>query len=195
MKIRKVIANISNRHCHLTQKHLEVLFGPDASLTRLRDLIQPGQYACEEKVTISTSGGELHNVRIIGPVRSYTQVEISRTDSFLLKIKPEPPVRDSGKLTGSSPITLIGPAGRIDLKEGCIIAKRHVHFSPSDASLFGVKDGQLVKIRAGGRTGRTVIFEEVLCRVGENMALECHLDTDEANACGLNNGDEVEIIF
>jgi len=190
-----IVANISNRHVHLNESDFIELFGEGAKLKSIRDLVQPGQFACRERVTIVGPGGKIDNVRIIGPIRKYTQVEISRTDSYILKFSQPPLVRDSGNLAGSSPVTIIGPKSKVSLKEGCIIAKRHIHFTPQDAERFCIKDKQIVSVRAGIGTDRTVIFEEVLCRVGEKMALECHLDTDEANACGLKNGDKVEIII
>jgi len=141
-------------------------------------------------VKIRGSKGEISNVRILGPTRRQTQVEISRTDSFVLGLNP--PIRDSGDLSGSAPITITGPKGRITLSEGCIIAQRHIHMLPEDTQRFKVSDGELVRIKT--LTLRKVIFENVLIRVNKSSALECHLDTDEANACDLKNRDEVRII-
>jgi len=185
-----IVANVSNRHLHLSRKDLETLFGPGYQLSNIKNLVQPGQYACKETVQIVGPKGKLETVRVIGPVRKQTQVEISKTDSFVLGLNP--PVRDSGDLAGSSPIKIIGPKGTVELKEGCIIAKRHIHFTPKDAERFGVKDKEMLRVRVEGERG--LIFENVLCRVREDMALECHIDTDEANAAGLKNGDLVRIV-
>jgi len=190
-----VTVNISNRHLHLSQTDLEILFGKYAKLTELKKLMQPGQFSCNETVTIVGPKNKIENVRIIGPVRKQTQIEISRTDSFYLGIKPEPPVRESGDLKGSSPITVIGPQGKIDLKEGCIIALRHIHFDLKSAEKYNIKDKQIVSVRAGKGTNRELIFNNVICRVREDMAFECHIDTDEANAGLIKNGDKVEIII
>ncbi|MBU0951227.1 MAG: phosphate propanoyltransferase [Elusimicrobia bacterium] len=189
---KPIMANISNRHLHVSEQDLQVLFGTGAKLTNIRDLVQPGQFACKETVTIATPRNKIDNVRIIGPVRKQTQVEISRTDSFPLGINP--PVRESGKLEASAPITLIGPKGKVELKEGCVIAKRHVHMTPVDAEVLGIKDSEIVQVKAGIGTGRETIFCDVVCRVNKDYAAECHLDTDEANACGLKNGDKIIIL-
>lgn len=131
-------------------------------------------------------------MRIVGPFRNYTQIEISKTDSFVLGLTL--PIRDSGDIENSSPITIIGPNGKIDLNEGCIIAWRDIHFSPEDAKEFNIKDKKIVRIRAGVGSERELIFENVLCRVRDDMILECHLETDEANACRLKSGDFVFIL-
>ncbi|MCD6310265.1 MAG: phosphate propanoyltransferase [Candidatus Eremiobacteraeota bacterium] len=182
----------SNRHVHLSRADLEVLFGRGYELTPMKDLSQPGQFACMETVTVAGKGGCLNNVRVLGPVRSRSQVEVSITDCHILGIDL-PPVRDSGDLDGTPGITLIGPGGTVILSEGLILAKRHLHMTPGDAARFGVKDKQLVKVRIGGERG--VIFEEVLVRVNENFSLELHLDFDEANACGLKPGMKGELII
>ncbi|MGB9803446.1 phosphate propanoyltransferase [Desulfofundulus sp.] len=181
---------VSNRHVHLSQKDLEILFGPGYQLQKLRDLSQPGQYACQETVTLVGPKGVLEKVRVLGPVRPRTQVEISISDCFKLGVRA--PLRDSGDLDGSAPITLVGPVGSVTIPEGCIIAARHIHMSPADAARFGVKDRDKVYVRAKGP--RAVTFAEVLVRVHENYRLEMHVDMDEANAVGLQNGDLVEII-
>jgi len=187
-----ITANISNRHLHVSERDLQILFGEGYKLTNIRDLIQPGQFACKETVTIATLRNKMEKVRIIGPTRKQTQVEISKTDSFLFGLNP--PTRESGKLADSSPITIIGPKGKVDLTEGCIIAKRHVHLLPSDAEPLGIKDLDIVQVRVGIGTGRETIFGDVVCRVTPTSALECHLDTDEANACLLKNGDKIFIL-
>lgn len=187
-----IIVNISNRHVHLTKEHFEILFGPEAKLTKLRDLMQPGQFAANETVTIIGPKGKFENVRIIGPIRKYTQIEISRTDSFVLGVKP--PIRDSGNLAGSAGLTIVGPKGKVELKEGCIIALRHIHFTPEDAQKLGINDKDYVKILVGKGKGRETIFSDVICRVSKEYATECHLDTDEANAANIDNGDYVYIV-
>jgi len=182
---------ISNRHIHLSQEHLEILFGKGYELTSMKELSQPGQYACNELLTIvGTSLRPIENVRVLGPVRSASQVEISRTDSFLLKVKP--PVRESGKIGGSAPITIIGPKGIVSLKEGCIIANRHIHMSLEDGKRFGVKDNEYVTIDAIGE--RKTRFFDVQVRVSDQFRLEMHLDTDDANAAGLKNCSRVSIV-
>lgn len=181
---------ISNRHVHLSAQDLATLFGEGKELTKAKDLSQPGQYACEEKVTLVGPKGVIEGVRVLGPVRSKTQVEISITDSYKLGVCA--PVRDSGDLAGSAGITIVGPVGAVTIKEGCIVAARHIHMSESDAARFGVTDGQRVAVRCLGERGG--IFFNVLIRVSEKFRLEMHLDTDEANAFALKNGDLVEIV-
>lgn len=182
---------VSNRHIHLTHAHVEQLFGKGYTLTPLKDLSQPGQYACKELLTIvGPSLRPIEKVRVLGPERSASQVEISRTDSYLLKVKP--PVRESGDLAGSAPITIIGPCGIVTLSEGCIIANRHIHMSPADGARFGVKDGDYVTVDATGE--RRTRFYDVQVRVSEKFRLEMHLDTDDANAAALRNGDCVSIV-
>lgn len=176
--------NISVRHVHLSQEHLEALFGAGYELTRKADLTQPGQYACEESVTVVGPKSKMENIRIIGPVRSSTQVEISRTDEFALGI--DAPIRASGKVGGSPGLRLEGPAGALDLEEGVIQAQRHIHMHPNDAARFGVEDKQWVMVRVGGERG--IVFDDVLVRVKDSYELDMHLDTDEANAADLKPG-------
>lgn len=181
---------ISNRHIHLTREHVETLFGKGYQLQPLKELSQPGQYACKETLTIvGPSLRPIEKVRVLGPERSASQVEISRTDSYLLKVKP--PVRESGDIKDSAPITIIGPCGIVELKEGCIIANRHIHMSEEDGKRFGVKDGDYVTVDANGE--RRTRFFDVQVRVSKNFRLEMHLDTDDANAAALKNGDRVVI--
>lgn len=187
-----IVVHISNHHIHLTQQDFEVLFGVDAKLTKYKDLMQPGEFAANEKLTIVGPKGKIENVRIVGPLRKYTQIEISKTDSFILGVNP--PVRDSGNIRGSSPITLIGPKGVLELKEGCIIALRHIHFYIEDAKKLCIENGDIVKIIVGKGRERETIFCNVLCRVSERYATECHLDTDEANAAMVKNNDVVYIL-
>lgn len=187
-----VPVGVSNRHIHLSQEHLEILFGKGYELTKLKDLSQPGQYACKEQLTlIGPSLKAIEGVRVLGPVRKESQVEISRTDSFTLKVKP--PVRESGKIAGSAPITIVGPKGLVTLKEGCILANRHIHMSLEDGEKFGVKDGEYVAVQAKGDGKRTTLYD-VQVRVSDKFALEMHLDTDDANACGIGNGCKVKIV-
>ncbi|MBQ1231910.1 MAG: phosphate propanoyltransferase [Clostridia bacterium] len=183
---------ISNRHIHLSTQDLETLFGAGYALTPIKDLSQPGQYACKETLTIiGPSMRPIENVRVLGPVRKASQVEISLTDSFVLKVKP--PVRESGDIAGSSPITIIGPKGVVTLKEGCIIANRHIHMHTSDAVKYGVKDGDYIDVDALQGTRKTRWYG-VQVRVRDDFALEMHVDTDDANAVGYKNGYTVTVV-
>lgn len=182
---------ISNRHIHLSKEHVELLFGAGYELTPFKDLSQPGQYACKEQLTIvGPSLRPIEKVRVLGPVRSASQVEISRTDAYVLKVAP--PVRESGKTEGSAPITIIGPKGVVTLKEGLIIANRHIHMSLEDGEKFGVKDNDYVDVDA--HSERRTRFFDVQVRVHKDFRLEMHLDTDDANAAGLKNGSKVSIV-
>lgn len=186
-----VPVGVSNRHIHLTAADVQTLFGKGYELTPLKDLSQPGQFACKETLTIvGPSLRPIENVRVLGPVRRASQVEISRTDSFTLKVKP--PVRESGDIAGSAPITIIGPKGVVTLKEGCIIANRHIHMSVEDGAKFGLKDGDYVDVEAGGE--RRTKFYDVQIRVHKDFRLEMHIDTDDANAAGIGNGAKVKIV-
>jgi putative phosphotransacetylase len=185
-----IIVNISNRHWHCTPEVFEQLFGKGTQPTNIRNLIQPGQYACKETIVLKGPKGELKKVRLIAPFRSYNQIELSRTDCITLGI--DAPTRDSGNVKGSAQITLIGPRGEVSLPEGAIIQMRHIHFHPSEAERYGVKNMQYIKVRVG-RPPRDGVLS-VLCRVREDMKLECHLDTDEGNAFNVRNGDFVEIL-
>lgn len=186
----KVPVGISNRHVHLSEKDLELLFGTGYQLNMKKDLSQPGQFAAEETVTLIGPKGSLPRVRVLGPIRSQTQVEVTISDCFLLGVKA--PVRDSGDLAGTPGITIEGPAGKIDLSQGLIVAQRHLHLQPSEAEKLGLKDKQYIKVQTEGE--RSVIFEKVLVRVRSDFLMDLHLDTDEANAAGLKNGDLVTII-
>jgi putative phosphotransacetylase len=186
-----IIVGVSNRHVHLSKEDLEILFGKGYELTPIKDLRQPGQYAAKETVTIVGPKGAIENVRVLGPVRRETQVEISRTDAFKLGLRP--PVRDSGDLEGTPGIVIIGPNGILVKEKGVIIAKRHIHMHPKDAEHYGVKDKDLVKVIVESGD-RKLIFDDVLIRVREDFALEFHVDTDEANAAMLNTGDFVYIV-
>ena len=183
---------ISNRHIHLSREDLDTLFGAGYELTPIKDLSQPGQYACKEQLTIiGPSMRPIEGVRVLGPIRKESQVEISVTDSFVLKVKP--PVRESGSLAGSAPITIIGPKGIVTLKQGCIIANRHIHMSPADGARFGVKDGDYITVDAFSGTKRTRWFD-VQVRVSDKFCLEMHVDTDDANAVGIKNGSVVTMV-
>ena len=189
--MKEILVETSARHIHLSKEAVEVLFGAGYELTKKKDLSQPGQYACKEILTlVGPSMRAIEGVRVLGPLRKTSQVEISMTDSYTLKVKP--PVRESGKTEGSAPITIIGPKGVVTLNEGCIIANRHIHMSPSDAAAFGVKDGDYIDIDAFSGTRKTRWFD-VQIRVNENFRLEMHVDTDDANAVGLKNGSKVTV--
>ena len=182
---------VSNRHIHLSHEHVEILFGKGYTLEKLKDLSQPGQYACKETLTIvGPSLRPIERVRVLGPERRASQVEISRTDAYTLKVKA--PVRESGKIEGSAPISIIGPKGVVTLKEGCIIANRHIHMAPADAVKFGVSDGDYVTVDAVGE--RRTRFYDVQVRVSDAFCLEMHLDTDDANAVGLTGKSTVTIV-
>ena len=187
----EIPVGISNRHIHLSREDVETLFGKGYELTPMKELSQPGQYACKETLTlVGPSMRPIENVRVLGPVRSKSQVEISRTDSFTLKVKP--PVRESGKLEGSAPVRIIGPKGIVELSEGCIIANRHIHMSPSDAASFGVRDYDFVTVSVDGE--RRCTWYDVQVRVHPDFRLEMHVDTDDANAAGIGNGFKVKIV-
>ena len=187
---KPIPVGISARHLHVSREHLDILFGEGYQLTVMKDLSQPGQFACNERVDLVTEKGSFKNVRILGPERKQTQIEIALTDAMKLGVKP--PVKDSGDLKGSPGLTIVGPKGQVKIEEGVIAACRHIHMTPAEAAEFGVKDKKFVKIACGGDRG--LIFDKVLVRVNENFALECHLDTDEGNAAILNTGNTVEIV-
>ncbi len=181
---------VSARHIHLTQEHVEILFGKGYQLTKKKELMG-GQYASNEQVTIvGLKLRAIENVRILGPVRKRSQVEISATDAIRLGVKA--PIRESGNVKGSAPITVVGPKGVIYLEEGCIIAKRHIHMAPKDAMAAGVADGQTVSVKADNERG--TVFNHVQIRVDESFTLEMHIDTDEANAAKIATGQTVTII-
>ncbi len=184
----KVLVETSARHIHLTQEHVDILFGAGHQLTHKKDLSQPGQYACEERVTVVGPKRELKNVSILGPVRKESQVELSLTDARSIGISA--PVRESGVLEGSAPCKLVGPAGEVELAQGVIVAKRHIHITPEDAAAFGVSDKEIVKVKVDS-DGRSLIFDDVVVRVSASYATAMHIDTDEANACGGANVGEI----
>ena len=182
--------SISARHVHLSVHDLEVLFGAFYTLTKMKDLYQPNQFAAEETVTIAGPKGSIERVRILGPSRSITQVEVSWTDAMKLGLNP--PLRQSGNIAGSSPVTIIGPKGSLYINEGLIIAQRHIHMSPGDAKRFGVADGKYVQVKVASE--RPIRFDDVLIRVSPNYLLEMHIDTDEANAGFIKTGQTGELV-
>ena len=186
----KVSIGVSNRHVHLTREHLKVLFGESYELEKKNDLSQPGQYASTALVTLKTNKSEINNVRVLGPVRNYTQVEISKTDAYKLGLNP--PVRNSGDLDGSESITIIGPCGSVNLAEGCIIAARHIHILPSQLKAYGLEGRDKVNVKLNGEKGG--IITNVYIKVSDEAFLELHLDTDDANAHLIKNGDIGEIV-
>ncbi|WP_409422929.1 phosphate propanoyltransferase [Pseudaeromonas sp. ZJS20] len=183
MRQRPIPLGISNRHVHLSASDYQALF-PNEPLTVRKELLQPGQYAAEQTVTLSGPKGFLKNVRILGPLRSRTQVEISKTDARSLGVAA--PLRLSGQLEQSPGIKLISPYGELSLAQGVIVALRHIHMSPLDALVYGVQQGDRVKVAIAG-SGRTTVFDDVAIRVSPQMTLEMHIDTDEANAAGADD--------
>lgn len=186
----KIPIEISARHIHLCQEDLERLFGKGYKLKPLKKLSQADEFAAQETLTIIGPKDKIENVRIVGPLRDRTQVEVSRTDGY--KLGDIPPLRVSGDITGSSPITLVGPKGKIDLKEGLICAKRHIHMSTSEAKKFGVKNRQLISVKISAT--RTLTFHDIIIRVKPNFKLAFHIDTDEGNAAWVETGEEGELI-
>ena len=186
----QVPVGVSARHIHLTQEHVEVLFGEGYKLTKKKELMG-GQYACNETVTVvGLKLRAIENVRVLGPVRKASQLEISATDAMKLGVAA--PIRESGNVAGSAPVAVVGPKGVIYLQEGCIIAMRHIHMSPADAAAAGVRDGDIVSVKADNERG--TVFNQVKIRVNESFTLEMHIDTDEANASKIKTGDKVTII-
>ena len=186
----KVSIGVSNRHVHLTQEHLNILFENEYELEKKSNLTQPGQYASTALVTLKTDKSEISNVRVLGPTRSYTQVEISKTDAYKLGLTP--PVRNSGDLKNSESITIIGPCGSVTINEGCIIAARHIHILPSQMKSYGLEGRDTVNVKLNGEKGG--IITNVYLKVSEESFFELHLDTDDANAHLIKNGDMGEII-
>lgn len=183
---------VSARHLHLTKETFAELFGADATPTILKDISQPGQYACKEQVTIVGPRGRIEGVRLLGPLRPANQVEVSRTDEFKLGV--DAPIRDSGNTGGSAPVIIEGPKGKVSLTEGLICAKRHIHMAPEDATRYGVKDGDEVEVEVGGGP-RDLVFGNVLVRVSPKYKLEMHIDTDEANAAEIDPGAQGALIY
>ena len=183
MENNEVLVEISARHLHLSQADLETLFGEGYQLTVKKELSQPGQYACEERVKVVGAKGEFPGVSVLGPVRNATQVEISLTDARSIGIAA--PVRESGDIAGSGSCKLVGPKGELELKEGVIAAKRHIHATTADAERMGVENGQIVSVEIPTSNGRNLIFGDVVVRVSDSYALAMHIDTDESNAAGM----------
>lgn len=186
----RIPVGVSNRHVHLSQEHLDQLFGRGYELTKTKDLSQPGQYACKETVTICGPKGAIEKVRILGPVRPRTQVEILAGDCFKLGVKSG--ARLSGELDGTPGVTIVGPAGSVQTGDGLMVAQRHIHMLPQDAQRLGVHDGQNVSLEIEGLRGGTL--GNVIVRVTGQSGLECHIDTEEANAMGLGSSSKVRII-
>ena len=186
----RVPLGVSNKHLHLTQEHVEILFGEGHQLTNLKDVKQPGQFACEECVRIIGPKGEFPKVRVLGPARNETQIELSMTDARTLGVNV--PIRESGKLEGTPGLILDGPCGRVELDHGAIAALRHIHMTPDIAEQLGLKDGDCVGVESSGL--RPTLFRDVLVRVSPKYAYEMHIDTDEANAAGLKNNDILKIV-
>lgn len=187
----KIIIETSGRHAHFTQNDLEKLFGEGYQLKKEKDLSQPGQFAAVETVTIVGPKRSLENVRVMGPCRNFTQIEVSKSDCFFLGAKA--PVRLSGKVIRSGAIKVVGPRGELELTEGLIVAKRHIHLDPESAHKLKVVNAQTVKVKVEGP--RALIFDEVEIRVNESFSPAIHLDTDEANSAGVESGATGEIIL
>lgn len=188
---KPVLVEVSARHVHVSREDLDTLFGKGYELTAKKDLSQPGQYACEERVTVVGPKRELKNVSILGPVRPSTQVEISMTDARSIGVTA--PVRESGDIAGTPGCKLIGPKGEVELDKGVIVAKRHIHMTPADAEKYALKDKQVVDVKIAGE-GRSTVYGDVVVRVSEKFALAMHIDTDEGNAAGVVPGLMGEIL-
>lgn len=179
---KEFLVEISARHVHVTKETLETLFGAGYELTPKKDLSQPGQFACEERVTVVGPKKELAGVSILGPCRSADQVELSATDARSIGVKA--PIRESGDVAGSGACKLVGPCGEVELSEGVIVAKRHIHMTPEDADVLGVKDAEIVNVKVT-TDGRSLIYGDTVVRVSPKYALAMHVDTDEANAAAI----------
>ena len=188
---KTVLVETSARHVHVTQEALEILFGEGYELTKKKDLSQPGQFACEERVQVIGEKSSFPAVSILGPVRPACQVEISASDARSIGVKA--PVRESGDIAGSGACKLVGPKGEVELKEGVIIAKRHIHMTPEDAEKYGLEDKQIVSVEIKSDE-RSLIFGDTVVRVSDKYALAMHIDTDEANAGGISGSAEGEIV-
>lgn len=179
----QVVVEISARHVHVSKADLETLFGKDYELTVKKELSQPGQYACEERVRVIGTKGEFPAVSILGPCRNATQVELSLTDARSIGV--DAPVRESGDIDGSGTCKLVGPCGEVEIACGVIAAKRHIHATTKDAEEFGLENGQIVSVQIPSANGRNLTFGDVVVRVSDSYALAMHIDTDEANAAGM----------
>jgi len=190
LMMRKVHIGVSARHIHLSTEHIELLFGSGYTLTEFKALSQPGQFAANEVVSVQGVKGRIDKIRILGPARGATQLEVSRTDSFALGLSP--PLRQSGDITGTPGIKVIGPAGEVDLEQGVIVAARHIHFHTDDAIAWGITDKQMLRVKLNGE--RPLILENVLARVSDQFTLDLHIDTDEANAAGVRTDELAELL-
>ncbi|WP_300382341.1 phosphate propanoyltransferase [Clostridium sp.] len=188
--LSEIPVGVSNRHIHLSQRDLNILFGEGYNLTKMKDLSQPGQYACKETLTICGAKGAIEKVRILGPTRSKTQVEVLAGDCFKLGVLSH--TRLSGDLCNTPGITLIGPKGSVQIEEGLIVAQRHIHMTPEDAKNLGVLDGQMVSIEFDDLRGG--IYSNVAIRANADSKLECHIDTEEANAMNIRCSSKIKII-
>lgn len=186
---KHIPVGVSNRHVHLSQADINCLFGAGYELNILKDLSQPGQYACKETITVCGPKGAIEKVRVLGPARSKTQVEVLAGDSFKLGIKS--PTRLSGDLGGTPGVTLVGPKGSVQITEGLVVAQRHIHMNLNDAKELGVEDGQIVSIEVAGLRGG--IYKNVAIRATSSSALEFHIDTEEANAMGIDSSTKIKI--
>ncbi len=188
---QKIPVGVSARHAHVTQEHLEILYGPGHQLTVYAPLYQPEAFAANETVTVvGKRMRAIEHVRILGPVRDYSQVEVAQTEAIRLGLNP--PIRDSGDLAGAEAITLIGPAGSVYLEEGAICASRHIHMTPEQAQEFGLTESDRVRVRIPGE--RALTFENIRPKIHESYVLQMHLDTDDSNAAGLIGGEAVELV-
>ena len=188
---RPVLVETSARHIHVSRRVLDILFGEGYELTKKKDLSQPGQYACEERVQVIGPKGSFPGVSILGPVRPETLVELSAGDARSIGVKA--PIRESGDLAGSGACKLVGPKGEVELNDGVIIAKRHIHMTPADAEKYNLKDKDIVSVKVD-TDGRSLIFGDVIVRVNAAYALAMHIDTDESNAASCAMGMEGDII-
>ncbi|CAM3361406.1 phosphate propanoyltransferase [Marinicrinis lubricantis] len=188
--MKQVPVGVSARHIHLSKEHIEILFGPGYELTVMKDLSQPGQFAANETVAVHGPKSSFPKIRILGPARGKTQLEISRTDAFSIGVNA--PVRESGHIEGTPGIKIVGPAGEVEIQEGVIVAARHIHFHTSDAEKWGIQDKQVLRVQLKGE--RPLTFDDVIARVSDSYALDMHIDTDEANAAGVKTGDTAVIL-
>lgn len=188
---KTVLLETSARHAHVSRRVLDILFGEGFELSHKKDLSQPGQFATNERVRVIGPKGEFPGVSILGPVRPETQIELSASDARSIGVVA--PIRESGDLEGSAPCKIVGPCGEVELKDGVIVAKRHIHATPADAEKYGVQDKQIVKVKVTSDE-RSLIFDDVIVRVSEKYALAMHIDTDESNAAGAKPGMMAEIV-
>lgn len=188
--MEKILVEVSARHIHLSQEHLEALFGENHQLTCKKELSQPGQFACEEKVTLVGAKSEM-KLSVLGPVRKETQVELSLTDARTLGVVAM--IKESGDIEGTNGIKLVGPCGEVIIDKGVIAAKRHIHMTPKDAEAYGVENGQIVGVKVD-TNGRSLVFNDTVVRVSDSYALAMHIDTDEANAAAIAGSAQGELV-